>query len=419
MRLVRRLAPVFLFMLSALPGRANEDLPVYTPLFHIDLGRYVPGAEYSSHRLNWGDSDAPYAFSVQNRLQSRFVSPYDADPRTLERLRQDDDDLFFRRVRTVVSGNLNTPRLTYRIQYDWLDRFARDLALNYRWGDRLNLWAGRGKVMYNDEWVVSSGRLQFVDRSIVSGLFALDRQMGLQLYGRLFAGTAADVDYALGAFAGQGLDARSNESDRPMLMARLHWNVLGERISSQQSDLAFSPRPSARITLGGMSGEGSCTRFVSQPDSCLALPGFTTPDDAGNEQFELRQLLLEGKFNWQGVSLLSELHWKEVVDRTLGVDDPWRKTTLRGGFLQGGVMLRRLSPALPPRVEVAMRYACIDPDDPRGTDDQREISAVINWFIDGHENKVSAEIAHLTVGDPALQESDSRYRFRLQWELRF
>ena len=417
--LVRRLARVFLFMLLALPGRANADLPVYTPLFHIDLGRYVPGADYSSHRLNWGDADAPYAFSVQNRLQPRFVSPYDADPRTLESLRLDDGDLFFRRVRTKVRGNLNTSRLTYFVQYDWLDGFTRDVGLNYRWGDRLNLWAGRGKVMYNDERVVSSGRVQFVNRSIVSDLFSLDRQMGLQLHGRLFPATAANVDYALGFFAGQGLGARSNEADRPMLTARLRWNVLGERISRQQSDHAFTPRPGARITLGGMSGRSSCTRFVSQPESCLALPGFITPNDAGNGQFEMRQFLLEGKFNWQGISVLSELHWKEVVDRTLGLDDPRRQTALRGGFLQGGIMLQRLSPGLPPRVEAAMRYAYIDPDDPRGSDDQREISAVINWFIDGHENKISAEIAHLTVGDPALQESDSRYRFRLQWELRF
>lgn len=401
------------------PGVSSDDLPSYAPAFEINPEKAILGSRYGGNGLNWGEQDSPFFFRMQNRLQTRFSAPYDSDPRTIEALRRNDSELFFRRVRTNLSGNLGSPDLNYSIQYDWLDLFARDVAVIYHWSDALNLWAGRGKVMYNDERVVSSGRLQFVNRSIVSDVFTLDRQVGLQLHGRLFRDTDMDIDYSLGAFAGEGLEVQRNDSGRPMLVARVRWNALGPRMQQQQSDHLFTPLPAARITLGAMSGQGSCTKFESAPVGCVALRGFDAPGEAEGDQFELRQLLLEGKFNWRGLSVLSELHWKEVVDRTRGVNDPWRQTRLRGGFIQAGVMLQKFVFDLPPGVEVAARYSYIDPDDPRGTDDQREVSAVVSWLIDGHHNKISADLSHLTVGDPALQETDSGVRFRVQWELRF
>ncbi|MFN2329743.1 MAG: hypothetical protein ABR612_12580 [Chromatocurvus sp.] len=403
----------------ALPSSGADYLPSYAPAFEINPEKSILGSRYGGNGLNWGEQDGAFFFRMQNRLQTRFATPFDADPRTLDDLRSDDSELVFRRVRTMLSGNLGSPDLNFDIQYDWLDLFARNAAVIYHWNHGLNLWAGRGKVMYNDERAVSSGRQQFVNRSIVSDVFTLDRQVGLQLHGRLFRDTAMDIDYALGAFGGEGLQVRRNESGRPMMTGMVRWNALGPRMAQQQSDHMFTPLPSARITFGAMSGQGSCTKFESSPEGCTSLRGFIPSDQADGDQFELRQLLLEGKFNWRGLSILSELHWKEVVDRSLSENDPWRKTRLRGGFIQGGVMLRKFVFDLPPGVEVAARYAYVDPDDPRGTDDQREISAVVNWLLDGHNNKLSAELSHLTVGDPAFQETDARLRFRVQWELRF
>lgn len=397
----------------------SSDLPSYAPAFEIDPTKPVLGALYGGKGLNWGEQDGDWFFRMQNRLQPRFSTPYDPDPRTLESLRANDSELFFRRVRTMLGGNLGSKDLNFNIQYDWLDLFARDAALIYHWGEELNIWVGRGKAMYNDERVVSSGRLQFVNRSIVSDLFTVDRQAGIQLHGRLFRDTDMDLDYSLGAFGGEGLEFRRNESGKPMLLGRVRWNVLGPRMPQEQSDYMFTPIPTARITFGAMSGEGRCTRFESQPNGCIALPNFRDPRQAEGDQFALRQLLLEGKFAWQGISVLSELHWKEVVDRAREANDPWRETNMFGGFVQAGVMMQKFGLGLPPGLEVAARYALVDPDDPRGTDQQREITAVINWYVDGHNNKFSAEISHLDIADPNLQEQDAGLRFRVQWELRF
>jgi Smg protein len=65
---------------------------------------------------------------------------------------------------------------------------------------------GQWKVDLNRERSDSSGRQQFVERSIVNRIFTVDRQVGVQLRGRLFDGTLADMRYYAGVFNGEGRD---------------------------------------------------------------------------------------------------------------------------------------------------------------------------------------------------------------------
>jgi hypothetical protein len=43
------------------------------------------------------------------------------------------------------------------------------------------LWAGQTKLPGNIERVVSSGNMQFIDRSLLNARFNIDRDMGIQL----------------------------------------------------------------------------------------------------------------------------------------------------------------------------------------------------------------------------------------------
>jgi len=376
------------------------------------------GALYGNRRLNWGAESDGADFSMQNRIQTRYVDPYDGDPRNLEDLEEDDDGFIFRRVRTILNGHFGNRDLTYHLQFDWGDRFMRDIELTYTLNNQLHILLGRGKVLYNDERVTSSGRLQFVNRSIVSDLFTVDRQQGLQIYGRLFANEPLDLVYTAGIFTGKGVGTLANDGT-PMLTARVQFNVLGQVMSEAQSDIAFTPQPTASIAFAGMTTRSNCTTFISEPDSCQSLPGLIPASEAQSEQYSIDQAMIEGKFRWNGFSLMSEVHRKRVVDHSQSVGSEARKRTLTGAYFQGGLLPHSVWSAVPRQLEVAARYAYIDTDDPRGNDTQREISGVVSWFIDGHEHKLSVELSKLRVNDPALNVSASRNRLRLQWELRF
>jgi len=155
----------------------TESVPWYAPLFGIAPGDTILGADYHQRSLHWDPGEqGGFTIRLQNRVQSRYVNPYDGDPRSLPALREDNADFLFRRVRSTLRGGTGVQGISYHVQYDWLDMFARDIALIYQHSDAFNIWVGRGKVRYNDERVVSSGRQQFVNRSIVSDSFTLDRQ---------------------------------------------------------------------------------------------------------------------------------------------------------------------------------------------------------------------------------------------------
>ncbi|MEQ8516200.1 MAG: porin, partial [Chromatocurvus sp.] len=285
-------------------------------------------------------------------------------------------------------------------------------------------WLGRGKALYNMEFWLSSGRQQFVERNISNALFTLNRQQGAQLYGRLFRDTPADLNYALGAFTGRGGAEGSNDDDHLMLTSRLQWNALGGDIEDAHGDLAFSPSPRLNLAVAGMRNRSDCTRFGSGAEGCRALPRFLSPADAEDGQFEVEQAMAELRLRWNGFSMDGEVHRKEVTDRLRDNGDPQRRTTLEGGFIQAGLLPHGLFPALPPQLEFALRYASVryvsvDQDDFRGSDELEEVSGVANWYIDGHNNKLSVEFSRIDLENPLLQADGTENRLRLQWDVRF
>ena len=126
----------------------TEAVPWYAPLFGIAPGDKILGADYHQRSLLWDPGEqGGFTIRLQNRVQSRYVNPYDGDPRSLPALREDNADFLFRRVRSTLRGGTGVQGISYHVQYDWLDMFARDIALIYQHSDAFNIWVGRGKVL--------------------------------------------------------------------------------------------------------------------------------------------------------------------------------------------------------------------------------------------------------------------------------
>lgn len=93
-----------------------------------------------------------------------------------------------RRLRLRFGGFLLDPRLTYNLQLsfsrgdqDFADtgfpNIVRDAALAYQFTPNLQATFGQTKLPGNRQRVISSGDLQFPDRSIVNARFNIDRDM--------------------------------------------------------------------------------------------------------------------------------------------------------------------------------------------------------------------------------------------------
>ncbi len=69
-----------------------------------------------------------------------------------------------------------------------------------------------------------------------------------------------------------------------------------------------------------------------------------------------------------------------------------------------------------------MRYAYVN--EPNASNrifenDRREVTVGANWFIDGHDSKVTLDFSRLTVDDALLADEALDYRLRLQWDVQF
>ena len=158
-------------------------------------------ASYGSKGFRFETRDGNFQTNLQWRAQFRYSNPFGSDPRQVSKFEDDNTSSFEqRRLRMKIGGHGFQPWLKYYFEVDLQP--ARDVdadassasarVIDYRvdiakwdWG---GIRMGQWKVDLNRERVDSSGRQQFVERSIVNRIFTVDRQVGVQLRGRLFEG---------------------------------------------------------------------------------------------------------------------------------------------------------------------------------------------------------------------------------------
>ncbi len=163
-------------------------------------------------------ADGKFLIQFQPRVQMRFSAPFDQDPFTF--LQADETTFKVNRARIKIGGHGFQPWLKYYFEYELAGNALLDFKLSVEKYPGLSLRVGQWKVNYNRERVISSGRQELADRSHINPMFTVDRQQGIELFGRLSGGGAADFSYWAGVFTGTGRGSRSNDDDHSMWVGR-------------------------------------------------------------------------------------------------------------------------------------------------------------------------------------------------------
>ncbi len=366
--------------------------------FPVKMGWGKKGFKFETRDGNW-------ATNLQWRAQMRYTYPERSDPRSFSAFSDDEQSTFeLRRVRMKIGGHGYRPWLKYYFEVDLQPTRDHDddseaagsrvidwriMLEKYKWA---SLQLGQWKINYNRERVDSSGRQQFVERSIVNRIFTVDRQMGAMLYGHLMPGTLADSRYYVGVWTGEGRGVR-NDDDHMMYMGRLQWNFLGRDLKWRQTDVEYHEQPAGSIAFAAATVRGRCTRWSSS--GCGNLDGFDSPSNAENGQFRVSQMMEETAFKWRGFSFQHEYHWKRVEDRINN-----ETASMWGSYAQAGYFFHDLIPMVPKGLELAFRYAFVEePERNRLFRDQlrQEYTGAVNYFFAGHNNKVTVDYSYLTL----------------------
>jgi phosphate-selective porin OprO and OprP len=172
---------ILLVFMCAQPLQAQTNADRFTPTSNYNTGIGVVAPD-SLMSLN-------FRFRMQARAGYRTRSETDLSASEIEAR--------IRRLRLRFEGFMLSPKLNYYIQLsfsrgdmDWVDNdnsaqnsspnVVRDAVVIYKPNSNLSLTFGQTKLPGNRQRVVSSGELQFADRSIVNANFNIDRDFGLQ-----------------------------------------------------------------------------------------------------------------------------------------------------------------------------------------------------------------------------------------------
>lgn len=192
-------------------------------------------------KTQWGEgiwltsSDSTFTMNIRPRVQMRALSSNELRANDFE------EEIFARRARIWTAGNLFSPKLTYLFQLHFVEfdvlpqrieesdlnrRPVRDLLLQYNFTPTTWLAFGQAKLPAHRSRIISSLRLQIIERGIDHVLFDVDRDIGFQFRTQIPTGDHAHLRFTLALTTGEG---RNQTPDWRGLSytARLEWLPFG------------------------------------------------------------------------------------------------------------------------------------------------------------------------------------------------
>ncbi len=367
------LAPLFLF--SSLMGLSSvaDDSGPFNPLtFQNGIVFRHPENAF----------EVNLRFRIQNLLQYNTVD--------IDDFRAESLNAQVRRLRLRTGGWVFSPQFRYNLQLsfsrsdmDWdntaFPHIVRDAVVIWEPFKGWQLAFGQSKLPGNRQRVVSSGEMQFIDRSIVNRTFNIDRDFGFQTrYGGLLGPVGFSVLGALSA--GEGRNSPSSDSG---LSYTLRGEILplGEFTANGdyfEGDL--SHEPDLRISLGGG------VNFNSRARRTGGTIGVAMTSGSRDMTTTFADLMAK----WRGVSLYLEYMGRTSPDPLVTTASGSDAIYVGHGFnAQTGYHFLE-------NWEVVTRYS--------GTWADTAIQAVkdtihqgtlgVNYYIRGHRMKVQTDVSY-------------------------
>ncbi|MDC8830105.1 porin [Alteromonas gilva] len=367
---------------------------------------------YQKNGFTFETADNNFKMQIQGRIQSRFATPSDSQPTALDdytSYSSGGDEFGINRARLKIKGHAYRPWLKFAIEHDFVNSRLLTYTVNVEKYDWLKFKAGQWKFEYSRERSISSGGQQLLDRSIINRIFTIDRQQGAAIYGDLGGQDMTSFSYWLGIGTGNGLGSNRNDGGAPLYYGRLQWNITGKNFGFKASDLQFSQSLKANVAVAYSSNESAFTRFSSSAGG--QLEGF----DAGiANQYKIDQYNIDFALKYRGLNAQGEYHEKTITDSA----QQDAETDYRGFYVQAGYFGHAAFEWWPKPLELALRYATYHETDNLLDEKHFERAVAANWFFNGHNNKLTADITQFDIEQVALGSVDE-VRYRLQWDLSF
>ena len=331
--------------------------------------------------------DSLFLLNLRFRMQNRFgFNSASGEDLEIERV-----DFRIRRLRLRLDGYVLSPRIQYYIQLGFskadLDLESggyaqpiRDAIVYYYVKPNFYVGFGQSKLPGNRERVVSSGNLQFADRSIANGFFTLDRDFG-------FFGYYTYQTKGLSQFQLKGA-INTGEGRNPSV---------GDRGLSYTGRVEYLPF--GTFKNNGDYSEGDL-EFEENPKLSIGMT-YNWNENAHRTRGQLGSLLYEGRnlnvfiadamFKYAGWGAMTEFFKR-------GSEDPITMNesgNVRAVFVGIGTNMQ-LSKMISRKDEFAFRYASVRPDKVINQYENRLEETAFGYtrYLNGHRIKLQGNLGY-------------------------
>lgn len=362
--------------------------------------------------------DSSWSMKFATRMQILSTSMLEANNDASSEI---DQNFLIRRARFKFDGFAFSPKLRYKFELGLSNRdisggsqFTRntpryilDAVVMWNFAGNWELWAGQTKLPGNVERVISSGNLQFVDRSLLNSRFNIDRDVGLQLRHKDRIGKQFVIREKIAVSQGEGRNVTQGNQGGLQYTGRVEFLPFGEFIGKgdySSSDLKREPTPKLMASIN-YDHNNNAVRERSNLGDYMFL------EDGSLYQTNINTFFADAIFKYRGFSFHGEFARRDAEDAiaveadgtpTGDVVNVGNSLNLQAGYL------------LPSNWEFSGRYTNIRLDAIAGGTDTDQYTAGVSRYIVGHKLKVQSDLSYTTING----EGDN-WMFRVQLDVHF
>jgi len=312
-------------------------------------------------------ADGAFALYVSGQLQFQYIyNNQDVSTATDE----DEGGFQLRRGKINFDGHISSPKVGYHVSLarDWFDSgngvILEEYNVSHQINDNLNVAAGLMLIPFQAEDLIDSTRLLAVERTPTNEFFTPNRAEGVRL-------TYGDGPLTITGMISDGADSErtdfEDDSSEIALTGRIDYIIEGE--ASQGEDFT------------GWSGEGQYLRVGGAYH--LEYGDARNGGTADYHAHTIDAHYENGAFNLFGA----------YTGATIDPDGGGSDRDMDGFVLQGGVHV------VPDKVEIFGQWFFID-GDVAGEDDFDGFVIGMNYYINGHRTKFTADVIVLNEDAP-------------------
>ena len=357
---------------------------------YLKVTKSEPVAYKLGDGFTFTSADGKYQGAIGGFMQLRYTfTDLDTANDNSTKTVQNSSAFAMSRVKLFFNGYSLTPDLTYKLQLNITKgnvlstgQMIEEAYINYRFLDEAQIRFGQDKVPFARQFIISSANQQFIELSHVATAFAPGYDNGLTLNGKIAKGL---VNYNVGVFGGVGQGTVDATNDNA-IVARIAINPLGD-MKYTESDVEYTEKPLVSVGAnyyGDTIKNGATTNlniFSSTGWIGIGAPLMPTAAKFGtSEKLNINTTGYDVAFKWRGLYAQSEYFFGQAEGQTT-----YHTLRAQGGYAQVGYFV------IPQKLEIATRYAYLDPNLAVGNDHSVQTTGAVSWYINKHNLKLQAD----------------------------